>query len=99
METKYTFVIFVNGREWGVVCDQYIKTHKELRATKFGIWAGAAKFKKTASVYVYKYRPTEGDWEICDSMNARNTDDVTTYLSDAFVRLLATEQIGHRVKS
>ena len=95
METKYTFVIFVNGREWGAVCDQYIKTQEELQAMKFGIWAAASKFKTTASVYVYKYlKETNGFWELCDSMNGKITDDVSNYLGDDFVKLLASSKHG-----
>lgn len=93
MERRYTFIIFVGGRCYAAVCDQCIKTDAELQAMKFGIWAAAAKFKTTASVYVY-LRNASGSWMLCDSMNARRDDNTLTQFSDDYMKLLATAKRG-----
>lgn len=89
MERRFTFIIFVGGREYAAICDQYIKTREELRATKFGIWAAASKFKKSASVYVYEWEEEDGWWRLCDSMQAKFTDNKMNYLTDDYVTQLA----------
>lgn len=88
MERRYTFIIFVGGRSYAAVCDQCIKTDAELQAMKFGIWAAASKFKKSASVYVYE-RVGDGWWRLCDSMQAKRTDNEVNYLTDDYVTQLA----------
>lgn len=87
MERRYTFIIFVGGRSYAAICDQYIKTDAELQAMKFGIWAAASKFKATASVYVY-LRNASGNWMLCDSMNRKHDDNVVSQLSDDYIDLI-----------
>jgi len=88
MERRYTFIIFVGGRSYAAVCDQCIKTDAELQAMKFGIWSAASKFKKSASVYVYEWGE-DGWWRLCDSMQAKFTDNNVDYLTDDYVTQLA----------
>ena len=94
MERRFTFIIYVGGREYAAVYDQHIKTDEELQAMKFGIWAAASKFKSKVSVYVYRYRYGKNDWLVCDSMNAMISDDKVTRMSDGYAKLAATAKCG-----
>lgn len=83
---NFSYLIFVGGRPFSALVDVW-NSYETMTATKFGIWFGVRKFKKTASVYVYMKR---GDgWQRFSSFNAHNNDECKQYYTGDEMRELA----------
>lgn len=81
-----SYVVFINGRASFALADVW-DTTETMQATKYGLWAGVQKFRKSASVYVYM---KNGDgWQRFSSFNAHNNDECKQYYTGDEMRELA----------
>lgn len=83
---NFSYLIFVGGRPFFALVDVW-NSYETMQATKYGIWIGVRKFKKTASVYVYK-KNGEG-WQRFSSFNARSNDECKPYYTGDEMREFA----------
>lgn len=81
-----SYVVFINGRASFALADVW-DTTETMQATKYGLWAGVQKFRKSASVYVYKWNG--GRWELFSSFNARNNDERKAFFTVEEMRELS----------
>lgn len=83
---NFSYLVFVGGRPFFALVDVW-NSYETMNATKYGIWLGVRKFKRTASVYAYIKK---GDgWQLFSSFNAHNNDERKQYYTGDEMREFA----------
>lgn len=95
MYGRFTFVIYVGGKECGAVFDRHMNNAEQLFATMSGLFHGARMFRKTASLYVYELN-AQNQWRLCDSCGQRLGDNPPMQLDDSFVSQLESIKNKHK---